>query len=402
MLQQIRLHNFKTYLDAKIDLTRRHLLIGRNNSGKTNLCAALIFLKASAKFDLPQAIGVVPGGIPELRNWLHAGELVEIGITCELPFGDQELTYKYELTLQVAADASGFNAPGALNLRLVKEKLILNGGGHRETPLIQSNGRQVTLLDEEAVDGQSASTTITAPSGATMLSKLFETEKNRRALLFRRYLANWYFFSLSPQHIRDGYRVGGEPTGMKWRGDDLAKTIFYLKAQDDRRYNRFLDRVRLFEPSLESVSFLVAPDQGGAVAYVSLKHREAASWVGLSNGTLLAMGLSLIIELIDRESRLPGAIPPLVMIEEPENGIYGGLLRKLLEDFDNYAGQAQYIFTTHSPFVMDMFAGEPESVTLLRREQERTIVQRLEREKEIPPLEERFSLSDKYFAELLP
>src|SRR5215210_4576350 len=44
MLQQIRIQNFKSLKDVTLDLQQVNLLIGPNNSGKSNLLKALEFL----------------------------------------------------------------------------------------------------------------------------------------------------------------------------------------------------------------------------------------------------------------------------------------------------------------------------------------------------------------------
>ena len=85
MLRTLRLHNFRTYLNTELKFTDHHLVIGRNNSGKTNLCAAFQFLRRTATDDLATSAQVVPGGIGEIKNWAFKGDTIELGCTCEIP-----------------------------------------------------------------------------------------------------------------------------------------------------------------------------------------------------------------------------------------------------------------------------------------------------------------------------
>ena len=90
--------------------------------------------------------------------------------------------------------------------------------------------------------------------------------------------------------------------------------------------------------------------------------------------------------------------PPVVLIEEPENGVHPGLLRWLIDLFEERASAGQFIFTSHSPYFIDMFDGFRDSVTLLRREKDRTVT------KSPPPPEEgpdRPMLSEEFSMELL-
>ena len=386
MLKKLRLHNFRTYLNAEIEFGRRHLLIGKNNSGKTNLGMAIRFLGASASTKLTEAIGMwVPGGIQEFTNWAFKSNTADFSIACELPFENDTLSYQYDLTLQVAS-ASRQSPPGALELNVEREKLAVSGGRFHEECLLDNNGAEVTLLHEEQVggSGEAHRPRTPAPQDATMLSNLNKLETNRRAILFRQFLRAWASFTLSPNHMRYGWRQPGQSPALAYLGENLATGLFHLKNQDERRYRRLLNRVRPFEAGLDAINFHVAPDQG-ILPFVSLSQKEQASWLGLSDGTLRALGLSYIIEIADLLSQQEGAPPPLIVIEEPENGIYGGLLRKLLEEFDNCAPEAQFIFTSHSPYFIDLFDHEPSAVTLLRRERERTVVQRLSAKETVPP-----------------
>jgi len=85
-----------------------------------------------------------------------------------------------------------------------------------------------------------------------------------------------------------------------------------------------------------------------------------------SDGVILFLGFLAIAHLPEP--------PNLLLIEEPENGIYPKrldqvirLLRQLVEEQENPTFP-QIIFTTHSPFVLSLF--EPEEVTFLTRDRE--------------------------------
>ena len=51
-LQKVKIHNFRSILDADFDLEKYSLLVGENNAGKTNIITALrIFYEDDIKFD---------------------------------------------------------------------------------------------------------------------------------------------------------------------------------------------------------------------------------------------------------------------------------------------------------------------------------------------------------------
>ena len=84
----------------------------------------------------------------------------------------------------------------------------------------------------------------------------------------------------------------------------------------------------------------------------------------LSEGTLRILGLLALAGV--------GETPSLVGFEEPENGVHPGRIRLIADLLKTRAslGQAQYIVTTHSPFLADLLPDE--SLFAVRRIDRRT------------------------------
>lgn len=398
MLKSLKLHNFRTFLNATIEFTPQHLLIGKNNSGKTNLCSALRFLRTTATQDLVTAANSeVPGGVTEITNWFSKARAFELGCTCELPVDG--IPYRYDYSLKVTTTNVTSSAASQLStLDIVSERLIVTGHNFDGVVLIENDGHEAHLRQEESDEGYCATTL--APRGATMLSKLYELDTNKRAVAFRKYLASWAYYALSPQAMREGWRrdtagIGG----MSPDGGDLSTVLFRLKNIDERRYRRVLDHVRTVEPQLEAINFLTGPDQG-PVPFVAFKGEKDASWANLSDGTLRALALAVIAETaiagVSESAPLP--VRPTI-IEEPENGIYPGLLRYLIDLFEERSAAGQFIFTSHSPYFINFFDAFRDRVTLLRKENDRTVVV------DIPPPDdqddERPLLAEEYSMELI-
>lgn len=397
MLKSLRLHNFRTYLNTAVLFTQHHLIIGKNNSGKTNLCAAIKFLRSTATQDLAAAAFEVPGGLTEITNWYTKSTEFEVGFTCEIPVDGDPHSFEYALRIGINDGAQ----PDTKQLRSIdvrSERLTVTGGGFTNVDLIENDGHEASLRHEKSDEGFCAKTL--SPRGATMLSKLYELDTNRRAIAFRRYLTSWVYYSLSPLAMREGWRSGSAHLGaMSQDGRDLASTLFGLKNFDERRYRRVLEHVSVLEPNLEAVNFLPVPDQG-PVPFVDMRGKSRASWASLSDGTLRALGLALIAEAAapgDAESA--NASSPLTVIEEPENGIYPGYLGYLSDLFEDRAGHAQFIFTSHSPYFINFFDAFRERVTLLRNEEDRTV------QLEVPAAddddEDRQLLAEQYSMELI-
>lgn len=400
MLTKLKLHNFRTFLNADFTLQRRHLIIGKNNSGKTNLTRGIRFLGATAATDLNSAAAAwIPGGIPEARNWNLKSDLIELRCTCELDFEGDPCEFTYDLVLKIAQQtgAASVVPPG---LRVEQEQLSLSSREFADTVLLKNDGREATMLHEEQHakgDPEPYTPKTLSPQDATMLSKLYELDTNRRAILFRRFLSGWNYYALNPEAMRLGMQTPSTLlTPLDPRGDRLANAIFHLKNFDEMRYRKLIDHVRLIEPDLQAINFVATPDQG-AVPFVARRNKSAASWGGLSDGTLRALAIAYIVET--NNIAWPQA-STLSIIEEPENGIYPGLLRTLFDLFEERAPEGQFIFTSHSPFFIDLFDGERECVTLLRRNEDRTEILSTPLEPD-DESSDRLTLAEKYAAELI-
>jgi predicted ATPase len=400
MLRSLKLHNFKTFLNTELRFSQRHLLLGKNSSGKTNVAKALQFLAASASLELNRAAELVPGGIGELCNWNLKNDQFEISCDCRLEFEGQPHDFRYEL--KIVRRLPTQQAPmQETELRIAEERLVVSGGGLNNVTVLESNGHEATMLHEEQAlrQGQPAHKPKTlAPKDATMLSKLFELDSNRRAILFRGFLRQWAYYSISPLAIRTG---SSSPASTAWLDSDarqLSNAIFHLKNVDERRYRRVIEHVHIVEPSLQAILFVPAPDRS-PVPFVELEAQPRASWSGLSDGTLRALALGLIVELASAYSPPNWRTPCLGIIEEPENGIFPGQLRQLFDLFEEWAPSAQFIFTSHSPYFIDMFDDKRSSVTIFKKTGDRSEIVR-------PPptarldADEPLTLSAEYASEL--
>jgi predicted ATPase len=82
--------------------------------------------------------------------------------------------------------------------------------------------------------------------------------------------------------------------------------------------------------------------------------------ISASDGTLRFMALGYIILNNARQDN-----PSLTIIEEPENGLYVRHLKPLFELIEPTGTGGQYIFTSHSPYFIDLFDTNLENVTLM-------------------------------------
>ena len=92
----------------------------------------------------------------------------------------------------------------------------------------------------------------------------------------------------------------------------------------------------------------------------------------MSDGTLRFLAIAYVILTSAQIAETEG-FAPLTIIEEPENGLFVGHLKPLLQRIETDGKLGQFIFTTHNPYFVDLFdkclegvhvikAGTPSSV----------------------------------------
>ncbi len=369
MITRLRIHNFKTFLNFEMELTRRHLLIGKNNSGKSNLCQALRFLGASASLDYDEAIRIVPGGLDAFCNWGFSSRVAEFECTCELAGQGETIQFEYQLHLKIATGPS-VSGPGNAPARTILERLTMSRAGTTEL-LLQSDGERVIVHPKEEPSKDTGLVETKAPAAASALAKIYESQLGKFSTMFKRFLSSFAYFSLSPPLMRSGW---AEPAlsesaarALQIYGHNLPFALFQLKNEDEPRYRQVLDLVALLEPQLDSFNFFTTPDNT-PIPYIIMKGGKRATWQSLSDGTLCVIGLAIIFSQAEIASEQPNWPAPYLMLEEPENGLFRGLFADLWERFSGIAPRAQFIFTSHSPYFLDLFDRDLDSVTSLTRE----------------------------------
>ena len=81
-LTKLYIHNYKSFYDTTIELDKMNIVVGENNSGKSNLIDVLEFIDIARKKDLYQAV-VAKGGFGRLFNYNYSEKIIIIEIELE-------------------------------------------------------------------------------------------------------------------------------------------------------------------------------------------------------------------------------------------------------------------------------------------------------------------------------
>lgn len=401
MLKRLRVDNFKSLINVVFEPSHINILTGRNNSGKTTLCQAIEFLRLSAYYPIAEAAGYATGDIWNLTNAYLKKDVVSFECECELAV--ENVVYRYTYYLSFGAKSQP--APGTFERECAvhEERLIISGGVFgSETMLLDNTAGDVRLLHEGKYFRKEKEEYVdtTAPANITMLNRLYDLQHNKYANAFKKHLISWLYYDLDVTKLRS---VEAKQSGLILNrdGSNLSHVLFQLKNYDESLYRGFVDIVKEIEPKLEVLNFM-PPAQESVFMSLTDSQNNRFSVSSISNGTLRFMAIAYVVLTSSAWAEATTFPPPLVVIEEPENGIYVGHLKRLMELVKPIAGQPnpQFIFSSHSPYFIDLFDGYLEGVFVTRSDKTHTDLMKPGVAK-LEPLLQEFDLGEAHFRELL-
>ena len=388
MLQEFRVDNFKSLINIVFKPQEVNLLLGRNNSGKTNLCQALQFVGGSSFLPLDECAEQVAGGRFGMTNFAFDKSTIDFYVRAEVPYDEEKLMFEYELTISPPQSSMK-------EIRVDQETLTATGGKFDKTILLENISGRIRLLHEkDFIDGMENYEKKSAPVDTTMLQRLYDGETNARANHFKRYLGNWVCYDLSPTAMRESDYKPNEFV-LSTDGSNLASVLYWLKTTNERDYRLLLKFMQQIEPKFDLINFFVGSDSVVFMLFEDSDGHSLPAW-NVSNGTLRFLALAYVLLF---QTQLIMDSRPLLMIEEPENGIYVGFLKTLLEMTDWSQGP-QIIFTSHAPYFIDLFDKYLDGIFLLSRGDQHTSITQPDIDKVKTRLE-KLPLGEQHFQEML-
>jgi predicted ATPase len=399
MLNLFRISNFKGLVNAEFRPSGINLILGDNNAGKTSLCQALRFLSLTSSMPIDDAAKLCTPEPWNLLNVYTPRDTTEIEVRATLDCEGEELNFTYLLTIAGGRRANE-DKPTSRAFQLEYECLRLTGGKFEDTMLFENKSGSVRLIHEKRylnrLEEQKTSTLISsipfdpvepvdqfdilqtlgtgisgnpyiethAPLDSTMLFRLYDLETNRKANFFKKYLESWSYYSFDPVKLRSNAAIPMDRT-LNSDGSNLCSVVYTLHNERPRDERKLVEAVRLVEPRLDLVSFQ-SPDPDHAYMFFEDKQGHRFGVQNISEGTLRYMAMCFLV-IANRKTEINADVPsPLIMIEEPENGIFVGHLKALFEKIDPSGKQGQFVFTSHNPYFIDLFDSALEGLHLVK------------------------------------
>lgn len=374
MITRVEISGFRALKSIAIDLQDFQVFVGPNASGKSTFFDALAFVRDVLRVDLKRAItGDIRVGVPMRARdprdilWKREGQPVEIALTARVPESLRDskegFTHvRYELAVEVGND-----------IRFRAETLWLTKGRH-ETVLPQRELFPIAQPKRDIITSRTPKGWRKVVSKTDGGNDYFRSEKSKWNNMFRlgptkSALANlpedqsrfpiaiWfkqllmegiYVLALNAESMRRS-SMAGSPAGLLPDGSNLPWVVHALEENDPEMLTLWVEHLRTSLPDIRAVHSRERPEDRSRYLEVTYTNNLVApSWL-LSDGTLRMIALTLIA--------YASSPPPLLLIEEPENGIHPHAMEMVIQSLSSVY-DSQVFCATHSPLILSVLKAE--------------------------------------------
>ncbi len=325
-LQSVRVRNFKAIVDSRtLTLGPLTVFIGHNGSGKSSLIEAL---------ETYQTI-VTDGLDTAMQRWLGIEHARHKGVEAKERAGQALNPVAFDLSIGASPRKSTRISMAVNNDAAANQMYIAH---ERAT---HANGWFLEKRLDRAEGSPEPGRSLLGSGGA-----------GHRAVA--RHVRAWQFLSLQPERM--GLPVSQQRTGGRVRlakdGSNVADYLLDIQRLDEQHKTDVLEGiVRTMAYVLPYARDLQASltSELERKAYLQLTEGnfKVPGWM-LSTGTLRVLALLATL-------RHPQP-PPLVVVEEIENGLDPRSIHLLVEEIRTavLTGVTQVVLTTHSPYLLDL------------------------------------------------
>ena len=380
-LSRFGVKNYKCLGDIDIPLTPIHVLIGQNDSGKTSLMEAIAALYGSLKRPVEEFFPQ-PWRGPQLVRFGSAEPTIELRgqwlpgpREAPLPGPPDGIAYGFSIRFASSSEAHSV------------ERRWLSTEGRRADKDGNSEVRFPLTSDlPVGVEPSKIASMATKPDIRKTLQRQFETQLVQSLARLTDFLKPVEKYSLDPRAMKmpaaldtkRKFRLAPDGFGLATLLDDIvgfnSRLFEKVKLEFCKYFPQFTD-IRLdTEPGVSRDNgtlgaYSVTERDGKGIKLVSRGRNPRAQRESdvraqqASDGAILFLGILALANLPEP--------PPLLLIEEPENGIYPQRLEQIVRLLQELVQRTdgdpfpQIILSTHSPYVLSFF--KPEEVTFLSR-----------------------------------
>lgn len=339
-LDSFRLRNFKAVKDSGvIEFTPLTIFIGNNGSGKSSIIEGLETYQA-----------IIKDGLDGAMNRWHGFEYIRNrSVPHRLRKRISERAYQsdpveYSLRMNHFRFSMIVNAGEGGNELFIQEETISTKKNllftRKSDGSIIHHQMESAVIPKACADGHSIITTNPVVIGRTH----FDSSEHAEAILA------WQFVELNPSAMTlpiPQKRTGGQ-VQLNKDGSNIAEYLLEIRKIDVSVFDGILETMQYVLPYARDLQpTLTSELERNVYLQITEGDFKVPSWL-LSTGTLRILALIALM-------RHPEP-PPLILIEEIENGLDPRTVHLIVREIQNIveSGKSQVVVTTHSPYLLDL------------------------------------------------
>lgn len=325
-LEKVHIKNYLSLRNVELPLKSLTVLVGPNASGKSNTLRSLRLLNNMLKFEIPSTT------IDFIPNIAWAGGADHI--TCELHAKVKEKPVRYKLEFRTKDENVS-----------IDEELSVNG-----IKIISVQDGEGTVKDEEDKDSKN---TTTYKSNKLALRSAGDYGNKPATSALAEFIQGWELYDFQPDHIR------ANPNRFSPITQDIQESLklnrygvnvpdilwdWYEKTPEDFQY------VSEALAATTNINIDYRKIDGEFQLCLLEGYKKPIPLRSASDGTLRLLAYNILLNQPE--------LPPLIAIEEPEQGLHPRALTDMVNVLEQLAERTQVIITTHSSQLLDTFSSE--------------------------------------------
>ncbi len=354
-LRHLSIANYRSLHQIDLDLSPLLILIGANNTGKSNFLDLIELLKDAAQEHLSAGIEL-RGGISTLL-WRGGADRFDIALSLQNVGGIEEKNpIHYRVSIGRILNDSVVRRE---ELTVHKTSYIQFTNGSGEFFGLDMHPDPVDVIDNELA-----------------IAQIRDIKTHPLPGVIRNYLADWRIyrsidFDTKPESKMRQAQLARSGTRLFPDGSNLTSVLYNLASRREYRdaYDMIIQVLHHVYNDFEELSF---PIEGGdgqfALRWKDRSFQNDFSANFLSDGTLRLLCLLVLL--------LAPNPPELLCIDEPEIGLHPELMGILAELMRAAADRTQLIVVTHSPNLIRHLRAE--EVAVVEKHHGATTINRLD------------------------
>jgi len=324
-LTKLYIHNYKSFYDTTIELDKLNIIVGENNSGKSNLIDVLEFIDIAMSKDIERAISD-KGGYDRIKNYSAIGEdKVVVRATFSIFPKNKIMRESDEYFFENNCYILSFSFSNKYcmvslfikNMFILINKFYYDKGSKNKLYIFKSM-KSINL------------NYIYSNIGIYVDSQL--TIKNYDIFNIKS-LVTYYFNS---QIIKDKSNQESKSLKLLKDGSNLGKVLYEIKKKDENRFDTISNSLITTVNEIDSLE--VEKVFGSYVIGFKERGEEAIPIHTVSDGTINFLATMTALKQETNSS--------LLVFEEPERHLHLNVVTYMLEAFRE--SNKQIIITTHS------------------------------------------------------